>query len=65
MYVYLESRYDILGCGGVLNESFGEVDIGNSGDDGDSHCNWTIGSAGIRQAVAIVSLQRIYFGYCR
>jgi len=56
---------DLLGCGGVLNKSFGEVDIGNSGDESESHCNWTIGSAGISQAVAIISLQRIYFGYCR
>ncbi|XP_020606859.1 MAM and fibronectin type III domain-containing protein 1-like [Orbicella faveolata] len=52
------------GCGGVLNKSFGEVDISNSGDESESHCNWTIGSAGISQAVAIISLQRIYFGYC-
>ncbi|KAL9953497.1 hypothetical protein ACROYT_G040920 [Oculina patagonica] len=52
------------GCGGVLNKSSGEIDVSNSGDESELFCNWTISDAGIRQAVAVISLQRIYFGYC-
>ncbi|KAL9953476.1 hypothetical protein ACROYT_G040898 [Oculina patagonica] len=52
------------GCGGVLNESSGELEFGKFGDEGILHCNWTIGDAGIRQAVAILSLQRKHLGTC-
>ncbi|XP_078349649.1 uncharacterized protein LOC144634540 isoform X2 [Oculina patagonica] len=51
-------------CGGVLNNSSGEVDFGKSGDEGELICNWTIGDAGIRQAVAIISLQKMHLGNC-
>jgi len=54
-----------LGCGGVLNQSSGELSMGNDGDEGELHCNWTLGNAGVKQAVAIITLQRIYMSYCR
>ena len=61
MYYFLM----FLGCGGFLNKTSGVVLQENDGDEGEMHCNWTIGNAGISHAVAIVTLQRIYLLYCR
>ena len=54
-----------LGCGGFMNKTSGMLLKENGGDRNQLHCNWTIGNAGVRNAVAIVIFQRIYLRYCR
>jgi len=39
--------------------------VGNDGDEGELHCNWTLGNAGVKQAAALITLERIYMSYCR
>ena len=55
--------YYPLGCGGNSNESFGTINIFKP-DDGDLQCNWTIGSAGISNAVLLLSMEELHFEYC-
>ena len=48
-----------------LNQSFGRLDISYS-NKFDPYCKWTIGNAGIPQAVGIVSIHHVNFsGYGR
>ena len=46
-----------LGCGGALNKTSGMLYKANGGDEADEHCVWKIGKAGVRDAVAIFSLE--------
>ena len=48
------------GCGGSLNQTFGQLQMGRTRYSRIIRCSWTIGNAGIRQAVALVSLQELY-----
>ena len=54
-----------LECTENVNQSFGRLDISYS-NKFDPYCNWTLGNAGIPQAVAIVSIHQLNFsGYGR
>jgi len=56
-----------VGCGGVLNELFGNLQVRRSSyySSFTLRCNWKIQSAGISQAVALVSLQELSLSYYR
>ena len=52
------------GCSFALNETYGEIDFNVSSGD----CllsRWNIQTAGISQAVALVSVQELNLKYCR
>lgn len=48
-----------------MNQSSGELFKIKHGEEDDSQCKWTIGDAGIKEAVAIITLKMIYLSYCR
>ena len=56
-----------VGCGGGLNELFGNLQVGRSSYYSyyTLQCTWKIGNAGISQAVAFVSLPDLYLSYYR
>ena len=65
---YITRRFLVffsLGCGGFLNETSGALFKANGGDEAEVQCIWKIGKAGVNHAVAIFTLERIYFRYCR
>lgn len=53
-----------LGCTENVNKSFGRLDITYT-NKFDPYCNWIIRGTGITQAVAIVSINQIYFASSR
>ena len=56
----------VAGCGGSLNELFGNLQVGRRSYYSYSlYCNWKIGNAGISQAVALVSLPQLSLSYYR
>ena len=48
-----------------MNQTSGVLYKTNGGDEAEERCIWKIGKAGVSDAVAIFSLETIYFGYCR
>ena len=50
-----------LGCMENVNQSFGQLDITYP----NTYCYWIIGNAGIPQAVAIISINRMNFNHGR
>ena len=50
----------------TLNSTFGEIDY-NRTCNSNARCHWSILSAGISQAVALISVQELNFGHyiCR
>ncbi|XP_073248869.1 uncharacterized protein [Porites lutea] len=51
------------GCGGSINQSFGQLQFGRKGSYGYLMCTWSIGNVGIEQAVALTSIQELYLSY--
>ena len=51
------------GCGGSLNQTFGQLQIDPRSYSSYLRCNWAIGNAGISQAVALVSIQELSLSY--
>jgi len=51
------------GCKHSLNDSFGHLNITYNGRFSPD-CIWTLGNSGISQPVAIVSIDKVQFGYC-
>ncbi|KAL9953500.1 hypothetical protein ACROYT_G040923 [Oculina patagonica] len=57
-------RVITTGCGGYINQSYGQLHIGNNrGGSSYVSCDWVIGSVGISQAVAFVWIQDLYLIY--
>ncbi|CAH3116621.1 unnamed protein product [Porites lobata] len=53
-------QYITTGCEGSLSELFGNLQVGRrSSYSSKQQCNWTIGNAGISQAVALISLPEL------
>ena len=52
-----------IGCGGSINQSFGQLQFGRKGSYGYLMCTWSIGNVGIEQAVALTSIQELYLSY--
>ena len=52
------------GCSITLNETFGEIDF-NTSDYQYVPCQWYIHTAGISQAVGLVSAQELNLHHCR
>ena len=48
-----------------MNETSGVLYKANGGDEAEERCIWKIGTAGVGDAVAIFSLETIFFRYCR
>ena len=56
----------ICRCVGSFNELFGNLQVGfRSYYSATQQCNWTIGNAGISQAVAFVLLRELYLSYSK
>ncbi|PFX28263.1 Transmembrane protease serine 5 [Stylophora pistillata] len=54
-------RYITTGCGGSVNQSFGEIQVGRRGYYSSYlRCNWEIGNSGIKQPILIVSFEDLY-----
>ena len=52
------------GCKEDLTDFFGHLNITHS-ETFSPDCTWTIGNSGTSEAVAIVSIEEVQFGYCR
>ena len=48
-----------------MNQTSGVLYKTNGGDEAEERCIWKIGKAGVGDAVAIFTLETIYFRYCR
>ncbi|KAL9953477.1 hypothetical protein ACROYT_G040900 [Oculina patagonica] len=53
------------GCYTILNRTFGQIDYTAEYGYGLRHCIWTIQNAGIREAVALISVEEIDLSNCR
>ncbi|XP_022786238.1 uncharacterized protein LOC111326491 isoform X2 [Stylophora pistillata] len=56
-------RYITTGCGGSVNQSFGEIQIGRRRYYSYQRCNWEIGNPGFNQSILIVSFEELYLSY--
>ena len=63
----LHSVVSFVGCGRVINELFGNLQVRSSSyySSFTLRCNWGIQNAEISQAVALVSLPELYLSYYR
>ena len=62
--IYLTCCIDYsIGCGGSINQSFGQLQFGPKGSYGYLLCTWSIGNVGIERAVALTSIQELYLSY--
>ena len=52
------------GCKHTLNDSFGHLNI-TYNEKFSPDCIWKILNSGISEPVAIVSIEKVQFGYCR
>ena len=54
----------VSGCIEALNDSFGQLNI-TLNEKFSPDCKWIIGNAEISQPIAIVSIEKAQFSYCR
>ena len=54
----------VTACKVVVNQSSGDMNVTHS-DYTSLYCFWSIGNTGIPQAIGLVLIREIHFGYCR
>ena len=62
--MFFFNHYFSQGCSRSINITFGEINF-NVTSSYYVRCNWNIKSAGISQAVALISVQELDLDYCR